>query len=139
MAAKRLDKTTKVRMLRKALSDGRLVKRVRRKCDECSLDGFVVGVGEDWFVLHQMENAMLLNGFCALRIRDVNQLEPRAPNRTFLERSLRMRGCRKQKPHRIDLRSTRSIIETVQARYPVVTIHREFIKPDVCQMSMSRS
>ena len=117
--------------LRSAETNGGLVrvKRSIRRADE--LDGYPVGVGKKWFLLHVMNPEMFLNGYTALRIRDVKRVR-RLADDGFPAQALSLAGETREVPEGVDLASTKALLLTAAASFRLVTIHIEEVDPSVC-------
>jgi hypothetical protein len=102
-----------------------------RPFDPHPLHGFAVGLGE-WLLLHRLDpDSLTLNGYTAVRSKDVNKVELHAQIRD----SFMVRATRKLRPKtqsRISLMSTRSLLETAARGFPLVTLNPEKRDDGVC-------
>jgi hypothetical protein len=72
-----------------------------------------------------------LDGFECFRISDVRNLKA-DPYAVFAEAALNKRGERKPKKPHIDISDVSAILISASRVFPLVTIHRERIEPQVC-------
>ena len=72
-----------------------------------------------------------LDGVECFRIEDVNDVraDPYAP---FAEAALKKRGQRRPKKPRVSLANVTRLLLSAGKSFPLVTIHREQVDPDVC-------
>ena len=118
--------------LERAQADGALV-RVRRRKHLEPREGYVLAVGERWLLLADLDPAILLDGFTALRVRDVKTVE-RPQNAAFVSAALALRSQwpPAAPPTPIALGDTRALLTSLRGRWPLVTVHPEIDDPDVC-------
>lgn len=105
-----------------------LVRRAIARADE--LEGYVVELSPDWFLLHLLDESIFLNGYVALRVADVRRVKVIGAPDSFEARALRHFGQQVRRPEGIDLTSTAGLLTTVAEHYPVVSIHFEEAEPD---------
>lgn len=122
--------------LQQAAKDGSLVRLYRDDIESAGVVGYVLGVGPEFFLLALVGEDIRYNGFEALRIRDVTEVEVPHPHRAFLEKALELKGEPKPAAPDIDLSDTTALIESAGKVFPIITISREFADPDVCQVGM---
>jgi hypothetical protein len=121
------------RRLREAASDLSPV-RIRRQIPGADrLEGFVLAVGERWVLLSNLSNGVRLDGFVAVRIDDIASVRTPA-SAGFMRSALEWRG---QWPPPTDgpelnLSSDAGLITSAMAASPLVTLHIEYERPDVC-------
>lgn len=114
------------------MDDLELVRIVRgvRRADR--LDGFVLAVGESWLLMTEVDEGVSLNGFTALRPADVVKVKRR--KNPFVRRALELHG--EWPPARplgeVSLATTRELIESAAACYPLVTLYLEEMNPGMC-------
>jgi hypothetical protein len=121
-----------VKKLQAAREDRSLV-RVERRIDPHPLQGYVVQVGGPWVVLAQLDDAITVDGFVAVRLADITRVRP-APNASFVRRALKLRGewPPPRSPATLDLRRRRDLIRSIHAVSPVIAIFIERCDPEVC-------
>lgn len=114
------------RELRAALESHGPVRLQRSAREAEVLHGFVVGLGEDWALLHQLYDVRL-NGWAAVRLDTVASVGSEG-REALAVRALRARGQR-QGPIDVDLTSARTVIETMADALPLVALNREVLHP----------
>lgn len=107
------------------------VQRSLRNADV--VRGFVVALSPKWIVLHETGDAWL-DGYSAIRIADIKKVENR-PN-DLTPRALALYGQRPRKPRGIDCADVRTLLTSVNARFPLTTIHAEAEHPDECYIGV---
>jgi hypothetical protein len=119
-------------LLRQAARELALV-RIERSCDPKPLPGFAVGLGE-WVLLHVVDpDPMILNGYTAVRLRDVRKVVLLAVEHDgFMVKALRARRIRPKRQPQVSLQSVRTVMETAARRFPLITIHEEKKNSEVC-------
>jgi hypothetical protein len=106
------------------------VRRTPDPLDE--LQGFVVGLGGGWLLLHVCTKDAVLDGYVAMPVDDVFDAWTVDAEETVAERALRLRGEHPSPLPELDLDSVRSLIEYADASYPLVCVYVERELPDVC-------
>lgn len=122
--------------LDEALVDSILVSIARDEFDAtCSeLEGYVLGVSETLVSLAILDDRVRFNGIEIFGREQISDIELPAPQATFYESALRLRGDRAPEPPPLDLASMRSVLESVSEIAPLVVIHREVQEPEVCEI-----
>ena len=115
----------------KELSRTRQFAKFWRPFEESSVRGYVLDVGPTFFLLSIVRGEIWFDGFECFRIKDVRKLEP-DPYAAFIEAALKKRGERRPKRPRVGLGSIEDILLSGGRAFPLVTIHREQVDPDVC-------
>lgn len=93
--------------------------------------GYILDVGPKFFLLALISDDIWFNGFQCFRIRDVVNLQ-RDPYARFVESALRKRRERTPRKPNVSLASIEELLISANRHFPLVTIHREQIDPDVC-------
>jgi hypothetical protein len=109
----------------------RTLVRFRQRFETASIHGYIHGVGAKFVLVAIVNDRVWLEGFECFRIKDVRGIKP-DPYRKFIERALKLRGERKPKRPRIKMGSIGEIIVSASRLFPLVTIHQEETRPDVC-------
>jgi hypothetical protein len=118
--------------LGEAMANGRLV-RVSCASDRASEhEGFVVGIGNGWMLLHWLDPAIVLNGYTALPLDDVEEVSLLTPAESVAVTALERRGVRPVPQPEIDLDDVPSLLASAERRFPLVTVHRDRADPGVC-------
>jgi hypothetical protein len=118
--------------LKIAMRDHRLI-RYSRRFEEWPDQGYVLEIGPRFFLFALVSNDIRFNGFQCVRIGDLRNPRP-APYATFIEAALRKRGERGPKRPRVSVQSIEGILVSANKIFPIVTIHRERIEPDTCNI-----
>jgi len=119
--------------LRAAMASRTLV-RIERCCEDGWVDGYVVALAKQWFVLHVVGEGITFVGYQAFRVKDVTSHVAPAPYAAFKEKALRMRKLRRTVPAKLDLSSTAALLLSANAKFPLVTVHCELVDPEVCHI-----
>jgi hypothetical protein len=123
--------------LKEALGSEVLVRVVARDW-EAHHDGYVVGLSDDWVLLHAVDETVNLGGYTALRLSTVGSAEGLTDAVSFQPRSLRARGLLPVREPRVRIDSLCGLLETVHPAYLLVTINIEAIDPDVAYIGRVR-
>src|SRR6185436_5563016 len=95
--------------------------------------GFVIAFSEDLILFHVVDmDAFQLNGYTLLRIDDIEDYRAFDKGEFWQNRAVRRFKLKPARPPGILLTSIPEFLKAVGMRYPLITIHRERIKPDVC-------
>jgi hypothetical protein len=105
--------------------------RLSRRFEDSKVRGYVLDVGPKFFLLALVTDRIRFDGFECFRVRDVLNVIP-DPYAAFAESALKKRGqCEPKKP-RVRVNSLEAILQSAGRLFPLVTIHREQVDPDVC-------
>ncbi|HWX53858.1 MAG TPA: hypothetical protein VN176_04625 [Verrucomicrobiae bacterium] len=124
---------TKRAQLKLALRGKHLVK-FTRPFEPGSVDGYVLAIGPRFFLLSLVEDAAWFNGFQCLRLSDVRELQVPAKGTAFVQAALKKRCQRMPKRPRVVVTSIEGLLRSANRTFPLVTIHREGVDPDVCHI-----
>jgi len=111
----------------------RSLVRFRRPFENGVVDGYVVAVGRDLFLIALISDQIRFNGFQAFRVVDVRDLRSH-PFATFMESALKKRHEPKPRKPKVSVRSLRALLLSATKLFPLVTIHRERVDADVCHI-----
>ena len=120
-----------------------LVRSIREKVlisftrpfERGSFIGYVLEVGPNFFLLAVIDNDTLqFNGFSCIRLADVRNLEVPHKYAAFIGAVLRKVGERAPRKPSVTLTDIGELLRFAARKFPLVTIHRERIDPDVCQI-----
>jgi hypothetical protein len=90
--------------------------------------------GPQFFLLALVGDNLRFNGFNCIRYRDVRELEVPARYAAFAESALKLRGQVIPRPPKVKLGSTSELLTTAGRAFPIITIHRENVDSDICQI-----
>jgi hypothetical protein len=113
---------------------GKVPVKFTRPFEQGSTSGYVVKIGAEFFLLAVFGDGLRFNGFSCLRYRDVRHLEVPDKHVAFIEAALRKRGVQVLKGPNLDITSIESILVTANCAFPLITIFRERINPDICHI-----
>jgi hypothetical protein len=112
----------------------KVIVRFTRPFEQGSVKGYVIDIGPEFFLVALVSDAIRFNGFQCFRVSDVRQLRVPAKYAAFTEAALKKRGERiPRKPH-VVVSSLPKLLLTANRAFPLITIHREKVDPDVCQI-----
>jgi len=116
-----------------ALRDKKLVK-FTRPFEEATVSGYVLDVGPRWLLLALVGDGIRFNGFQCIRLSDVRELQAPHPHAAFAEAAMKKRGERLPRKPRVSVASIEELLVSVNRSFPLVTIHREKVDRDVCEI-----
>jgi hypothetical protein len=113
-----------------AMRSRRLV-RISRRFESWTITGYVLDVGPRFFLLWVVSDLIRFDGFQCFRCTDVKNLQP-DPHAAFVEAALKERGDRRPRKPRVSVASISELLLSAGRAFPLLTIHRERVDPDVC-------
>lgn len=116
--------------LRQALKWGMIV-RIRRRKGWDKKDGCVVGLSDDWVLIHRLSDTFVLDGYEVLRTGDIRSIE-KMPAAEVAHRALTLRGYAPTPLPELDLTSISPLLASANALYPLITIELETRWSDIC-------
>ncbi|MGZ4975319.1 MAG: hypothetical protein ACXWDN_21370 [Limisphaerales bacterium] len=105
--------------------------RFERRFEDSAVRGYVLDVGPKFFLLALVSDRIWFDGFECFRVDDVRGLRP-DPHTRFAESALRKRHDRLPLKPRVSVRSIEELLVSASRLFPLVTVHREAIDPDMC-------
>jgi len=96
------------------------------------IHGYVLDIGPRFFLLGLIDDNMKFNGFECLLISDVYRLKVPDPYEEFVVAALHKLGQSIDTKPDIDLSSLPALLKSANLLFPLVTIHRQRVKPDEC-------
>jgi hypothetical protein len=118
--------------LEEAMAGSRLVRVSCASDRDSDHDGFVVGLGEGWLLLHWLDPSIFLNGYTALPLDDVDEVAPRTADESVAVTALAQRGVRPVPLPEIVLDDVPALLASVERRFPLVSVYRDRADPGVC-------
>jgi hypothetical protein len=108
--------------------------RVRRWIpDADQREGFVVATSRRWVLLATLSDRITLDGWTALRVKDVQAVTVDPEEDCFEVRALQARGQWPPRPaDGLDLSALPDLLRSAAAVEPMVSVYREFERPDAC-------
>jgi len=116
-----------------ALRD-RVLVRFTRPFEPGDVKGYLIDIGPSFFLLALIDGRIRFDGFQCFRKRDVRKLQVPAKYAAFAESVLKKRGERIPMKPPLDLTSLPELLSTANRAFPLVTIHRERLDPDICHI-----
>ena len=107
--------------------------RFSRRFEDGPIRGYVLDIGPKFFLLALVSDRIWFDGFECFRISDVRDIRL-DPYLAFAESALKRRGERVPKKPRLSLSNLNELLLTANLAFPLVTIHREKVAPDVCHI-----
>ena len=107
--------------------------RLYRKFEPAPVRGYVLDVGREFFLMAVVNDGVRYEGFQCFRVRDTTSVGA-DPYAEFAEAALRKRGLRRPRKPRVSMQSLVELLETGSRAFPLVTIHREEVDRDGCQV-----
>jgi len=120
-------------LLAEAMHEKTLV-RFSTPYEECLIEGYVLDIGPRYFLLGNVDDNVKFNGFQCMRLSDVRRLCVPAPYADFIVAALRKRGETIRRKPRINPNSLPELLTSANRLFPLVTIHQQRLKPDVCEI-----
>ena len=108
-----------------ALESEQLVRVTTDADPDVAHDGFVVGIGAEWVLLHWLDPSIVLNGYTALPLAEIDEVEVRSADETFAVPALELRGIRPAAPEGIALDDLPGLLASVDRAFGLVVVHRE--------------
>ena len=105
--------------------------RLSRRFEDSKVRGYVFDVGPEFFLLALVSDRIWLDGFECFRIRDILDVKL-DPYGEFAEAALKKLRQRRPAKPRVSVTSVESVLLSAGKLFPLVTIHRDQVDPDVC-------
>jgi hypothetical protein len=110
----------------------KLLVRFASALDRGTVNGYVLDIGPQFFLIALVSDGLRPNGFQCYRLADIRKLQVPDKFARFHEAVLKKRGIRFPKKPRVDVSSLEKLLRTANRAFPVVTIHREKIDAGAC-------
>lgn len=117
--------------LSRCMAQRQLVVLSRHSLTE-NLEGFVVGIGAQFLLLHTLDECFCLNGYSAIRLSDIRGCKSLVKHNRIAERILKIRGLIPVSLPQVSLANLADLLISANMSYPLVTIFKECIDPEVC-------
>jgi hypothetical protein len=105
--------------------------RFEGRFEHLPVRGYVLDLGPKFFLVAVVSDRIWFDGFECFRVGDVRDLRP-DPHTVFAESALKKRGERVPKKPRVSVASIEELLLSASREFPLVTVHREQVDPDVC-------
>ncbi|CAN5260443.1 hypothetical protein BH10PSE3_BH10PSE3_03500 [soil metagenome] len=120
-----------IEQLTAAARDGQLV-RLYRAFEETYIRGYILDVGPEFFLLGLVSDRLWLDGFECFRVDDVDELAA-DPYADFAQAALAARG--EARPAlTLQLADIAALLTSAAEQFPLVTMHKERDRPEVCNI-----
>ncbi|MGO2353905.1 MAG: hypothetical protein ACTH58_04110 [Marinomonas foliarum] len=121
--------------LEKARTRNNVVRIFREELDgpDSWTDGFVVDANEEMVLLQLVDDSVRLNGYQVLFLEDISDFAHPAPFNDFQKKVLSLRGEEVVDPE-VDLDDLAVMLIDISEEFGLVTLHREEIEPDSCEI-----
>lgn len=103
----------------------------KSRFDHSPVRGYVLDVGPKFFLLAVVSDRIWFDGFECFRVGDVSDLCP-DPYGAFAESALQIRGEQIPEMPDVNIASIEELLLSAGREFPLVTVHREKVAPDVC-------
>lgn len=132
VAGRRVARKSLPRELQRFAAKKQLIELNRKPIADEHLQGYVVGVGLQFVLLHILDDNMILNGYSAIRLSDIRGSRHLADKDRFAERALELRRLGPIPLPSISLDSLPELLITGDQNFPMITIHREKMSTETC-------
>jgi hypothetical protein len=105
--------------------------RIARTIEPGTVNGYVIDVGPEFFLLCVVNDQVQFDGFTAMRLDDIEEIWSPAPHRAFVERALVLRGQQRPAAPNVDLSSLAALLTSAAGSFPLLAVHQERSEPDV--------
>jgi hypothetical protein len=103
----------------------RLLVRFASALERGTVNGYVLDIGPQFFLIALVSDGIRPNGFQCYRLSDIRKLRVPDKYARFHEAVLKKRGIRLPKKPRVNVSSLAALLLTANRAFPLVTIHRE--------------
>jgi hypothetical protein len=111
-----------------------LVEFDRKPFDQYPITGFALDWNDDLTLFQDFDTELFqLNGYAVLRNSDIQRYRA-IPEGDLLARAVGFQKIRPAMPNGVSIGSLREAAESAGAKFPLITIHRERIKKNVCHI-----
>lgn len=126
-------------VLRQSMEQGVPLRLRREAFPTEGLEGFVVGVGQGWVLLHEVDGAVELNGYAAVPLADVFDAWLLDEELSIVERVFRLRKLSPRPLNDPPLDSAADLLRWADAANPLISVFVERDIPDVCYIGRVQS
>lgn len=96
--------------------------------------GFVHSETESLMLLQLVSNRYDLDGYRCIRKKDIHVVSDEFTRKDFVQRALRCKGLQPESPKVELVDDIRVMMQQIPSGYEIVTIHRELVRPDECEI-----
>jgi len=105
--------------------------RLSRRFEDSKIRGYILDIGPTFFLLALVSDRIRFDGFECFRVSDVLDVK-QDPYAAFAEAALEKRGQPKPKKPEVSVDDVEALLLSAGRIFPLVTIHREQVDPDIC-------
>lgn len=98
------------------------------------MHGYVLDIGPQFFLLALVDDRIMFDGFECILHSDIRQLKVPDPYEQFAVAALRKWDQSIRQKPKIDLTDLPAILRTANELFPLITIERARVKPDICEI-----
>ena len=113
---------------------GKILVQFTRPFESGRMEGYVLDIGPQFFLLALVNDEMWFNGFVCIRLADVRNLQVPPKYAAFIEAALKKRGERMPNRPPVSMESLSELLLSAGKAFALVTIHREGVDPEVCNI-----
>jgi|HubBroStandDraft_2_1064218.scaffolds.fasta_scaffold115348_1 hypothetical protein len=110
----------------------RLLVRFASVLDRGTVNGYVLDVGPQFFLIALVSDGIRSNGFQCYRLSDIRKLRVPDKYAGFHEAVLKKRGIRFPRKPPVIVSSLAELLVTANRAFPLITIHREKVDGNAC-------
>jgi hypothetical protein len=110
----------------------RLLVRFASALERGTVNGYVLAVGPQFFLIALLSDGIRPNGFQCYRLSDIRRLRVPDKYAQFHEAVLKKRGIRLPKKPPVVVSSLAQLLISANRAFPLVTIHREKVDAGAC-------
>jgi hypothetical protein len=110
----------------------KLLVRFASALERGTINGYVLAIGPQFFLLALVSDGLRPNGFQCYRLSAVRKLQVPDKFARFHEAVLKKRGIRFPRKPRVDVKSLAKLLLSANRTFPLVTIHREKTDGSAC-------
>jgi hypothetical protein len=127
-----------VKSLSRIFAKSQMVRIERASLARGWVDGYVVGVSDDFVLMHILDPNLYLNGYSVLRVGDIADIHILNSAESFMDRALKLRGIEPVLQPGIDLTGLPALLESANQHYPLITLHCENLDENICYIGRIR-
>jgi hypothetical protein len=106
--------------------------QVHRSVSSDPIEGFILAVGKEWMLLAALRDDISLDGFCVVRIEDIEEIEQRLASQRFVRRALTLQRAWPPTGPSVDLDTTGAMVAGVSSLNRTLSLFTEGIDEDLC-------
>lgn len=110
----------------------KLLVRFASVLDRGTVNGYVLDIGPQFFLIALVSDGLRPNGFQCYRLADIRKLQVPDKFARFHEAVLKKRGIRFPRKPGVDVSSLEKLLRTANRAFPLITIHREKVDAGAC-------